>query len=68
MGLGVPVKFQGGAADGHVAVWPGAEPPEFLDYRAGEEDETSYRHCARPSTVTPYHVYVPFEREEEKAS
>jgi hypothetical protein len=41
MGLGVPVKFQGGAADGHVAVWPGAEPPEFLDYRAGEEDETS---------------------------
>jgi hypothetical protein len=65
---GVAITFKGGAADAQVVVWPGETPPEFIDYHAGEVDETSYRHLARPGTLSPYHVYVPVKREEEKAA
>jgi hypothetical protein len=64
MSAGAAVTFKGGPADGHVTVWPTVEPPEFLDYRSGESDEVSYRHLARPNDKSPYHVYVPFEKEE----
>lgn len=68
MTSGVAVTFKGGPADRQIVVWPSDAPPEFIDYHAGEVDETSYRHLARPGTLSPYHVYVPFERAEEKVS
>jgi hypothetical protein len=67
MSAGAAVTFKGGPADRQIVVWPGEQPPEFLDYRVSESDETHYRHLARPSAVSPYHVYVPV-REEEKAA
>lgn len=66
--MSAAVTFKGGPADRQIVVWPGEQPPEFIDYHAGEVDETQYRHAARPSDKSPYHVYVPFEREEERAS
>jgi hypothetical protein len=62
---GAAVTFKGGPADKQVVVWPSSEPPEFLEYNVGETGEVSYRHLARPDDKSPYHVYVPFEKEEE---
>lgn len=63
---GAAVKFSGGSADALIRVCAIEPVPEFLDF-TNEGRTELYRHAARPTGKSPYHIYRLFIEEDVPA-